>query len=476
MDNNPIYNNDMRSASGGENTNYNTGYGYQYSNQYNHQYNRQYNTQGYYNYGGNYYGQGYYNGGYYNQGYYGQGYNAQPYYGYNYYQNLYNMFGGHNPIVEKEFSELSKRGIVTGGLMLGIFFMQIVVSTVISLLPVAEIYRKDTTFSMGVGVILQAFYMLLPALLIYVLSKSEDREKMNVFNKPKSGKLYLLGVVAGFAACLLGNTASSVFSAVLSGFGVTFFSGSEGMSVPTDFISILLFVINTAVMPALFEEFAFRGVIMQPLRKYGDWFAILASAFCFAVVHANMIQIPFAFVAGLSLGYFCIKTNSIWTSITIHFLNNFLSVCFSVYFEKNPDSMGLPYYIIVSTCIFLGVFAFILFKKSGAVKLKKDATAMNKKQILKRAAFGASPTIVIAVFFAAFTSINLMQITAFIGVIAVAAGLIAVGVVFINWVRRINTEKCVNPKKRYTASLILTVISCCFLAIAVFAALGQGVQ
>lgn len=462
MDNNPIYNSDMHSVNSGENQNYNSTYGYQYNQQYNAQYG---NNQGYYN-----------NASYNGQSYYNQNYYGQPYYGYNYYQNLYNMFGGHNPIVEKEFLEIGRRGVISGALMIAIFFMQIAVSTVISMLPIAEAYRSDTTFSMGLGVVLQSFYMLIPALFVYFMSKNEDQKKMNAFSKPKSAQLYVLGVFAGLAVCLLGNTATSIFSAFLSGLGVTFFSGSEGMDIPTDFTTVLLFVINTAVMPALFEEFTFRGVIMQPLRKYGDWFAILVSAFCFAVVHANMIQIPFAFIAGVSLGYFCIKTKSIWTSVTIHFLNNFISVCFSVYFEKNPESMGLAYYIVSATLIAIGVFAFIVFKKNCTVKLKKDATAMSKKQLLKRAAFCASPTVVIAVFFAAFTSLNLMQITAVTGFFAVVAGLVALGVVFINWIRRVNMERSIKQRKMYTVSLILTVFSCCFLAVAVFAALGQGVS
>lgn len=69
-----------------------------------------------------------------------------------------------------------------------------------------------------------------------------------------------------------------------------------------------------------------RGVVMQPLRKYGDWFAILTSAFVFALMHGNLVQAPFAFIAGIGLGYAVIASGSLWTGILIHLLNNSISV------------------------------------------------------------------------------------------------------------------------------------------------------
>ena len=387
------------------------------------------------------------------------------------------MFGVHNPVLEKEFVEVSKRGIITGALMIAIFVMQIAVSTVISLLPVAEVYGSDRRFAMGLDVLLQSFYMFLPALLVYLLAKPSERNKntINVYGKPKSIKLFILGIFAGLAVCLVGNVATSVFLNILTGFGVTFYSGSQGVEIKTDLLSVLLFVINTAVMPALFEEFAFRGVIMQPLRKYGDWFAIVASAACFAVVHANMVQIPFAFIAGVSLGYFCIRTKSIWTSVVIHFLNNFYSVIFSVYFEKHPDASSFVYLVISGTIVIIGIVAMIVFRNICTVKLMKDATVMDKNKRLKQAAFIASPTIVVAIFFALFISIRLMKITSYLGLLITFAGLLGAGTFFILWIRRINMEKSINQRKIYTVSLIITVASCAFLAIGLLAALVQKV-
>ena len=43
----------------------------------------------------------------------------------------------------------------------------------------------------------------------------------------------------------------------------------------------------TAVVPLFVEEFLFRGVILSQFRKYGDVFAVIASALLFGLLHRN---------------------------------------------------------------------------------------------------------------------------------------------------------------------------------------------
>ena len=47
-------------------------------------------------------------------------------------------------------------------------------------------------------------------------------------------------------------------------------------------------------------------------------------------MHGNFVQIPFAFVVGLMLGYLAVKTGTIWLSMLVHFSNNFISALLSV--------------------------------------------------------------------------------------------------------------------------------------------------
>lgn len=46
----------------------------------------------------------------------------------------------------------------------------------------------------------------------------------------------------------------------------------------------------------------FRGYFLRLLRPYGTWFAVIVTAILFALMHGNILQIPFAFLVGLACG------------------------------------------------------------------------------------------------------------------------------------------------------------------------------
>ncbi|MBQ8210181.1 MAG: CPBP family intramembrane metalloprotease [Clostridia bacterium] len=151
--------------------------------------------------------------------------------------------------------------------------------------------------------------------------------------KPLKAKLLPLVVIAGFGVCLFGN--------IINSYITLFFEMLAGSELEYSFITetpdtvggILLFYLSTAVVPALIEEVAMRGIIMQPLRRYGDWFAIICSSLVFGFMHCNLVQIPFAFIAGIVIGYAVIATESIWTGVLIHFMNNAFSVTVSIIYD-----------------------------------------------------------------------------------------------------------------------------------------------
>lgn len=101
---------------------------------------------------------------------------------------------------------------------------------------------------------------------------------------------------------------------------------------------------------------------MQPLRKYGDIFAVTMAAIIFGLVHCNLIQAPFAFVAGLAIGYFTVTTGSLWTGIFIHMLNNAISGVISLLADICGDNVAdIAGSIIIFAVIFTGIICLALF-------------------------------------------------------------------------------------------------------------------
>ncbi|RGX56963.1 MULTISPECIES: CPBP family intramembrane glutamic endopeptidase [Anaerotruncus] len=172
----------------------------------------------------------------------------------------------------------------------------------------------------------------------------------------------VLAAVTGISLGLsvIGVISSMVLSLFFSIFGL--FPMDIAFSFPQDPLAGLLMIVNTTAVPALIEEFTQRGIVLGSLRRYGDRFAIVVSALLFSLLHRNMVQIPNAFLLGLALGYFVVKTNSIWTGIAIHFVNNLLAILITL----ATQNLYAPIAGILQIALF---FFYVVFAAFGLVYL-----------------------------------------------------------------------------------------------------------
>lgn len=101
---------------------------------------------------------------------------------------------------------------------------------------------------------------------------------------------------------------------------------------------------------------------MQNLRKYGDAFAIIASAFVFGLFHGNAVQMPFAFLCGLIIGYAVVATESLWTGIIIHGLINAMSAISSALIYYFDEYVSNTFFYIGSVVgIAVGIIALLIY-------------------------------------------------------------------------------------------------------------------
>ena len=143
--------------------------------------------------------------------------------------------------------------------------------------------------------------------------------------------------------------------------------------------SIVLSFVMTAVVPALCEEFLFRGVFLKNLLPYGKTVAVVVSSLYFALMHQNLFQFLYTFAAGLAFGYIFIRTGSIWCGVLAHFLNNFLSVLSeTLSFYLNDDAMIKIQYLMYVIIVFVGIVGIVLIlkdekKRDKASELRKGS-------------------------------------------------------------------------------------------------------
>lgn len=87
---------------------------------------------------------------------------------------------------------------------------------------------------------------------------------------------------------------------------------------------LLLNLMVIALIPALGEELTFRGVVQQGMthRLKNPHLAIILSAAVFSFIHFQFFGFLPRMFLGILLGYMFYITDSLWTSILMHFLNN----------------------------------------------------------------------------------------------------------------------------------------------------------
>lgn len=134
----------------------------------------------------------------------------------------------------------------------------------------------------------------------------------------------LLLVLAGLGLCLLADYPAYAVEALLESFGAS--SASSAAPQIASMEEFWLELAGIAVLVPLMEEFAFRGVLLSGLRRYGTGFAVVASGLLFGMAHMSPVSVVFASLAGLVMGFLYAKTNNLWLTVAVHALNNALSV------------------------------------------------------------------------------------------------------------------------------------------------------
>jgi membrane protease YdiL (CAAX protease family) len=148
----------------------------------------------------------------------------------------------------------------------------------------------------------------------------------------------------------------------------------------------ILYFISMAVIPPISEEFMTRGIILHKLRGFGDSFAIVTSALMFALLHGNIVQIPFTFPVGIVLAFITIKSGSIIPAVISHFVINGLSSVSYLLTSNNivsEDTAMIIYFTVRLAIIVLGIIsAYMLSKNRGYFSVKDESEIPMKSRIV----------------------------------------------------------------------------------------------
>jgi len=88
-------------------------------------------------------------------------------------------------------------------------------------------------------------------------------------------------------------------------------------------------IVTFCLFPAILEEIAYRGLMQHWLQTaIAPWKALVVASFLFAATHLAILSLPYLFLVGLLLGWTKQRTGSLYPSMLIHFLHNFVVIEF----------------------------------------------------------------------------------------------------------------------------------------------------
>lgn len=271
--------------------------------------------------------------------------------------------------------------------LINTLLLQTLSTFVYSLVPLAEqsIFTFARTHGINAGDLYHAYeetlmltaYLvsfMIPAFIFMFMTRKEGHEPMRlgVKLKPESP----LVIIASIGIVL---TSAYLNSIMVSFVDFSPLYDTQPLDTP---VKVLMSFISIAIVPAVCEEFLYRGCVLSNLLPYGKTTAIIGSALLFALMHGNFAQFFYTFVAGLVLGAVYVETGSIWISTFIHLFNNFYSVIQQVLYEQNDGSEKMEIVIFMIDVMIpvagLAIGAWLIYKRTKADKIAVGAIPTGK--------------------------------------------------------------------------------------------------
>ncbi|MCM1485270.1 MAG: CPBP family intramembrane metalloprotease [Faecalibacterium sp.] len=300
-----------------------------------------------------------------------------------------------------EKREIRQLGFLTGSALICYILLQDVFALFMRAVGLLDAYINNALLQTGIDIIFSVVDILVPFMIFGRLMKKQTGIAESVpLSKPKDKTLAILAVPAGLGLCMAANVITTYIVVIIQSFGCEL--SSPDLPNPQGAFGFVLSFVRVAVIAAMVEEISLRGYVMQPLRKYGDNFAIVMSACAFGLMHCNLVQAPFALIAGIGLGYICIKTNSMWLTIIIHSLNNAFSIGLSYLLDSkilSENVVGLLNSIMIYGLIIIGIpclLAFIRRARTVSPSYNGSSTLSNGEKV---AAYIGNPTMIVAIVF-----------------------------------------------------------------------------
>jgi membrane protease YdiL (CAAX protease family) len=210
--------------------------------------------------------------------------------------------------------------------------------------------------------------LVLPSAIYLALSKNSIGKAIR-FNKIKGSNVILIIIFSYLISPLM-----TLINAISMLFVENDTVGVMENIVSNNGFIISLFVI--AFIPCILEETVYRGIFYNEYRKISPIKGILLSAFLFGIMHMNFNQFSYAFVMGMVFALLIEATDSILSTMIVHFFINGNSVLIMYLYPKMME-------------LFEKVYGPGYFNSSESIEAIQASIQMDLNLVLRTYAFPA---------------------------------------------------------------------------------------
>lgn len=197
----------------------------------------------------------------------------------------------------------------------------------ILLLYVGQIVQSREVYS---GLLITEFIIILLPNLVYLKLKGYSLKKVLKLNKIsfEQGVYALFIMIFAYPVAVVLNV---IVISILSKFTSII---PSGIPLPNNIGEFGLGLFVMAIAPGICEEIMFRGTMLDSYSTLGHKKSILFTAFLFGIFHFNLFNFIGPTFLGIILGILAYKTNSIYTSIIGHTINNSIALTIGFFVTK----------------------------------------------------------------------------------------------------------------------------------------------
>lgn len=182
------------------------------------------------------------------------------------------------------------------------------------------------------------------------------------------------------------------------------------------FPSTVYVIITYCVLPAVLEEFAFRGVVFNEYRPYGLLCAVVMSSALFAMLHFSVTNFLVYFFSGVALALVAAVTRSLFACMIVHFLNNLLVLFVQpILWQAASESDHLILFIFVTVSAAL-LLLFLALGRAESLLSAQSGTIPEEENVKYPPAAEKA-----RVFFVSLVSPGFLACVAFFAVAAVVS-------------------------------------------------------